>query len=593
MTNDLNSGTPNPTLTKNDNRDLTYASITMVFAISVACVLFYGAWWRRAKLPEKYRVEHDAAVTLYERQVETEIEDRDPDGFFELGSRVDVLSKRLYRFTTDPSRQWQRSEFLRAHAHRLDQLVQSPDRWSDPGLLEDALQRIRGYSAQSDELAEKVMRSESPFQSEANVRRIEDAIAHAMPSRELAQAYREDLRAIWQSDAERKTENTLSQSPTEAALVADPIAAKRRALLMMTVLTMESAWDSASASMPLIANETDAAAAVQDLAELRSAVASETGIEAHFLDIALILCRAQIEPEKTGESSSDVTLGDEVDAIYTDSIIRQSKLKTSTHVIDWLPGLAACCLQADWSRVNELLSKLSRQDTLSNSEISMVRRWTARLICRLIVSLDRSLLNEVDGATVSNGLSLAIALDAGGAETCSMLHTIALLRSDIREPSVEEGITSRFHAAMDAALAMPSQPASFVSGVIATGFDDDSQRQTEVAEAAEMLQSELPMRVAFVALWQYGVTEGDSSPEIGSADEASQWCRTLELLLTYPEADSSGKAYCQIALSAWQFRNGRFDDSYANLLQARDLLGPVPVVGQLERAHAARQMSKP
>ncbi|TWU55494.1 hypothetical protein Poly59_17930 [Rubripirellula reticaptiva] len=586
-----------------DKRDLRYALATMAFAALVAAVLLYGGWWRQARLPAKYEALHDAAEADYEQQLAIPAADRDPDVFFTLGSRVDVLSRRLYRYSIDPSRQWQRSEFLRAHAHRLSRLVQSPDDWSDPALLEDAAQRIGGYLRDSQEMAEKVLRSNSIYSSDANLRRIEDALANSSLDQTQINEYRELLDSvILQADDHRRSADSGSK---DQDFQKRSRLTRRRAALLSGILLFESAWDDAPNDSPLIANQQSIDRAVLELTELRSSLTDENDVGNRLLDTIALALRSQLDPTQPQDPPEDEVsnhddFSDALASLYTESIISDSKLNTSTHLVDWLPGLAACCLQENWSRANELIRRAGRQDALSSSEVSFIRRWTAKFICRLMVSKGRASSEASEGASMSDGLSLAIAMDAGGDETCSMLYTIARLRSKTESPNVEPSIASRFASATDSAMAIPSQPASLVSAMIAAGMDADTEKQIEIAETAEMLQSDLPTRVAFVALWRYSVVAPPANVSISNDQaistrddrEAAIWSQIIEALIDPDAQDSSGLAYCQLAQSAWQFHNNKIDESFKNLIQARDKLGPHPIVGQLERAHADRKMSK-
>ncbi|MGB7326150.1 MAG: hypothetical protein WBD31_14855 [Rubripirellula sp.] len=596
-TENANNALPCDASATEEKRDLRYALATMAFAALVAGVLLYGGWWRQARLPAKYEALHDTAAAEYQQQLAIPAADRDPDVFFTLGSRVDVLSRRLYRYSVDPGRQWQRSEFLRAHAHRLSRLIQSPGDWSDPALLEDAVQRTGGYLRDSQEMAEKVLRSNSAYSTDANLRRIEDALANGSLDQTLINEYRQLLGAVIvqsddlpsPADSGSSDQHTVKRSPLT----------RRRAALLSGILLFESAWSDALSDSPLIANRQSIERAILELADLRSSLRDVDGDGNRSLETITLALQSQLDFSQRHDTqqpdASTQDFSDALASLYTESIISDSHLDTSTHLVDWLPGLAACCLQENWPRVNELIHQAGRQDALSSNEVSFIRRWTAKFICRLLVSKRRASAATSEGATMSDGLSLAIAMDAGAAETCSMLYAIARLRSKTERTKVDPSIAARFALATDAAMAIPSQPASLVSAMIAAAMDAETNKMTEIAETAEMLQSDLPIRVAFVALWRYSVTAlpVDAANLRPDGNESAIWTPVLRALIDPDAAESRGKAYCQVALSAWQFHSDEIDESLENLIQARDTLGPLPIVGRLERAHAERKMSKP
>src|SRR6056297_2672769 len=217
------------------SKDWLAASLVMTFALAVGGLFVYGSWWRTARLPGVYRSELDRAQAAYDQTIVTA--EPDPEELFDRGSRVDLLMKRLAAHDASLELLWQRSEFLRQHAHRLQRAMESNPQWSeDPAVLQRVRPKYESYRQQSYELATKVQDSRSPLQHQASLRLIREAITGGSVSPQQSAQYRRRLASLW------------SDERIAAAI-------RRDAAILSAWFWTEAAWQDAPRERPLEASD--------------------------------------------------------------------------------------------------------------------------------------------------------------------------------------------------------------------------------------------------------------------------------------------------------------------------------------------------
>ncbi len=568
------------------SRDLMYAILTMTFAIIVAGVLLYGSWWRRERSTQFYRAAFDDASADYQHLVESGNADENPDELFQIGSRVDLLMKRMNEKGIGSAMRWRHAEFLREHANRLDRF-DTEESWDGPEQSEGVQLRIGKYRDRSRALTDEVRGSKSAFRYDAVNRQIEDSIVFSTPSRRKATEYFQTLCEMISS------ESTASHDANGDSVMSRQT--QDRAVVLATWLCLDSAWESASDQSPLIPKRQSIDDAFNRLEEIRARVLSRESNEASdqwclsFVDTAKLILRLQMVDESGSQSEFGQSELEDL-SLYDQTVGLMSAPPASSHLTDRLPMAIALCVRSDWPKLREMFSDVQRQSSLGRLENDTLKRAVSRTIYRLTLAPNLAEIPIDDRYDLHSGIDLATELDSSSEETCSMLYTISVLRSNRRQGDIDPEIAKKFASVMERVLESPSQPAFLVTAAIAAGIDGEADRILQAAETGDMLRTQLPARVGLVGIWRFGVTS-QTVPNINPSDqtaEATAWGATMGGLLGEQVSErSKADGYALLAMAAWQLRAGDGDLGWSNFVLAREKLGPSPMVGQIEQSFVA------
>ncbi|QDT03487.1 hypothetical protein K227x_18710 [Rubripirellula lacrimiformis] len=591
------------------NRDIVYASMTLLFGITVGCVLLYGSWYRKSQLAADYKTELGRAQQRYQQA----FADADTPAIelFQLGSEIDLRMRRIGRQPNAPdtASPWQRLEFSQRHADRLDRLIQRSNQGVDAQGVEDVRLKIKKYRESTQTLARSIQASTSPRRHDAALRLIESPIVSGQLNLAQLDERQQDLAKIIQQSA---ADSATNHSPSDDAGTYSKDQTVRRAATLMAWLWIEKTWQSASITSPLAPTQQAIDTGLDELAKLQRTISELTLDDASERETRAAIALSRLLIQLNSASSPNDQARRDIQQGYQQAEIQGFSSARRDSIADFLPNLLSNCLTSNWIEIRETLASVDQPTSpLGPQETAVLRRLVSRTICRLAAARQADVLPDGAGAALSGGLDLAVDFDSGSSEVSSLIWDLSLLTSQRGLAWVDADTMNRLESAKESTLANPSQPAFLVTSAIAAGIDGNDSGLEESHQTGRMLQAQLPIRLAFVAIWRFQATglghmNGDSllasDPESLTAQEASIWCRILEHSVPTAEAEtgldpaSPLGGYPELSLAAWQACAGDIESSRANLHLAKEAFGPSPnvlqIVQQIESVLAAAAKKK-
>ncbi len=570
-----------------------YAAATLLFGISVACILVYGSWYRESQLISDYETELELLQRRYQK-VFAEA-DTTSSQLFPLGSEIDLRMRRIGNQSGELGDAYATKQlnFLRRHSHRLDRLVRHESRSGDEDSFEEVRSSIEKYYDRIESLANTIHESKLPLRHRATLLLTESAIVSGQLNlAQLEEQHRDLSEIIHRFDFGLETSNEELNFSEKA----DRQQTLRRATTLIAWLWIEKSWQSAPRVNPLMPTQSSIEAGLAGLVELQQTISSLFihDDDSDGLQVYLRMAQLLMQLNSAVATSTETTL--DIETAYEQASIQNALLEESDCIADLLPSILGACFRSDWNGIRMTLASLDQTTSpLGPRDVSALRRLVSRTICRLVAARRLEVLSGDAAASLASGLGLAIELDGGSPEVSSLIWELSLLCSGWGSAWLDAGSQTRLGFAKESMLANPSQPAFLVTSVIAGGIDRNDARLYESLETGRMLQAQVPIRAR---LWLFGdsgpptqETPAQRQPTQWRIGKPAMWCHLLEDRLakanrgTSLDFETSLSGYIELSLAAWQVVVGDIESGRSNLRSAKETLGTNPVISEIESAY--------